>query len=273
MQRRLCSCCACIDGRNFSYLFAAWHHFVSQLAFSSSSGLFGVPGQSTYAAGKIWMNFSGLRRDSATKIIISWPKALQATPLWMRWCHRSSGEVLGIDAEEPKWDLILFCFCAKISEVSISSIQCPQVGVRLEWWKIWELSPVLSITQNLRHIVRLAKPVSVPEFKKHQDMNKKFKEKTYEKPTRMWFQIYIYSHFSKKCIKKDHDLSWKGPFLVNTSLLSVMAWNVLVASWMRRTGEGWFPTCFAPVLCTTIFRDFGGGGVWGFPKRKTPWVC
>lgn len=147
MQRRLCSCCVCIDGRNFSYLFAAWSHFVSQLAFSSSSGLFGVPGQSTYAAGKIWMNFSGLGRDSATKIIISWPKALQATPLWMQWCHRSSGEVLGIDAEESHWDFFLFCFCAKIWEVSISSMQCPQVGVRLEWWKIWELSPVLSTTK------------------------------------------------------------------------------------------------------------------------------
>ena len=59
MQRRLCSYCACIDGQNFSYLFAAWSPFVSQLAFSSSSGLFGVPGQSTYAAGKIWMNFFG----------------------------------------------------------------------------------------------------------------------------------------------------------------------------------------------------------------------
>ena len=158
MQRRHCSYCACIDGRNFSYLCAAWSHFLSQLAFSSSSGLFGVPGQSTYAAGKIWMNFFGpSTRFGHENRQISWPKALQATPLWMQWCHRSSGEVLGIDAEESQWD---------------SSIQCPQVGVRLEWWKIWELSPVLSTTKILGHIVTLHPWVSVAEFEKHQDMKK-----------------------------------------------------------------------------------------------------
>lgn len=61
----------------------------------------------------------------------------------------------------------------------------------------------------------------------------------------------------------------KGRFLVNTSSLSVMAWNVLVASWMLRPGV------LFPHFCTVFVPTIRGISGWGFgpPKTEDPVVC
>ncbi len=84
--------------------------------------------------------------------------------------------------------------------------------------------------QNLRHIATLD-VVSGAEFEKHQDMKKRKKE-----PMKSYKDVISDSHFSKQFM----NTIVKGRFLVSTSFLSVMAWNVLVASWMLRPGEPTF---------------------------------